>query len=159
MVNVHDIVRQGAKALIRTSNHRYGFTTIDVAAVTAEGSVIDLLLNFYGAEYVICIFPAKTGSPFQFGNYKPGEVVKILPVAKTNAGNSPMPMRLGVILDRDRNQYQVLVDGEMETHWWNKIMPFESEIATWAEAENIRGVESFKEIFEKTAEEQVIDEQ
>jgi hypothetical protein len=38
-------------------------------------------------------------------------------------------------------------------------MPFESEIATWAEAENIRGVESFKEIFEKTAEEQVIDEQ
>ena len=159
MVDVHDIVRQGAKALIRTSNHRYGFTTIDVAAITAEGSVIDSLLNFYGAEYVICIFPAKTGSPFQFGDYKPGEVVKILPSVKTNDGNSPMPLRLGVVVDRDRNQYQVLVNGEMETHEWSKMMPFEREVATWAEAENIRGVESFREIFEKTAEEQVIDEQ
>lgn len=120
------------KAVVRRSNHRFGLVIVDVVAVTDEGSVLDATGSYYPHTYVCALFDAEINEkPFKFGDYSTGDIMCVLPNVELSRLNENVFLRQGVIIDRSKEAYQVLADGEVRTVAWDKLMPTGLTNFTW----------------------------
>lgn len=134
------IVRGKLKAVVRRSNHRFGLSIVDVAAVVDNNSVLDTNFSYYPSSYVCAMFSAESAeAPFKFGDYETGSIVSVLPNTDIGKYAKNLTVKQGVIIDRAKDTYQVLVDGEVQTVAWDKIMPTNRVDFSWQE-DNITDV-------------------
>jgi len=142
----HTTSQDAIKAVVKTSNHRYGYAIVDVAGEFDGGGIIDTTMSYYGPEYVVCVFPAVKHKPFTFGGHAQGDIVWILPSLGLKDSDDFNLMN-GVILEGTKEDYQILSAGKVVTARWNKILPVNSAKISWNATRSSQDFEGLKKIF------------